>query len=440
MTSQLIMEDVFDKKIEIEFTEKNTSSDSGLVLFKPIISKLGIVDDITKLLHDPRNPLLITHHYSELVEQKLSMMIAGYNDLNDSDFLRKDHIFKLLCKGTKSPVDLASTSTLFRLEDHVSLSEDKKLVELQVRLYLKRNRKRFKKEMKKKGFITISLDLDPTDIEVFGQQEFSFYNGYYKEKCYLPMVISDGTNDDLICGYLRPGTKHACWCLESVLHRMFNIIEEEYPGAHYHLRADSGFQRDSFFNFLERKDNLIYEIALSKNKSLLKMLEDGYNGADITFDEEKNILKLFKEFGYKADSWTIFRRICCKVEINRHGNDHRFIVTNGKMEPKETVDDYNQRANVENRIKELKSQSGGDRLSAEDFSSNFFRFNIACYTLIIFQEFKKKLSGTKFEKNYVSIIREKFIKVAGIIKVSTRRVLIKLSKHYPYQKYWPALV
>ena len=114
-------------------------------------------------------------------------------------------------------------------------------------------------------------------------------------------------------------------------------------------------------------------------------------------------------------------------------------MTNEQMTPLETFESYYQRCNVENRIKELKSYSGGDRLSAHDFSSNFFRFNLACFVLITFQEFKKKLPAGTHETSYVSTIREKFIKIAGIIKISTRRILIQLSANHPSNKFWVPL-
>lgn len=436
MTNELIFEGIFDKKLDIEFSKSDMSSDSGLILFKPILKKLNLISKISDILHDPRHPLYITHSHQELVEQRIAMMIAGYNDLNDNDFLRKDPVFKLFTKGANSSLDLASTPTIFRLDNVVTIAECKKMVELQVDLYLERNQKRFELEIKQNGFLTISLNLDPTDVTTYGEQQLALFNGYYGDKCFLPMVITDGTNGDLICGFLRPGTKHACWCLESILRRLFNRIEEKYGKVHYHVRADSGFQKESFFSFLERKANLTYEIALASNSSLKKITEGCcYTGAEIIFEED-NVLKTYNEFGYKADSWTHFRRVVIKIEINRHGVDVRFIATNGTSSPLKTLESYHQRCNIENRIKELKNHAGGSRLSANEFSSNFFRFSLACFVVICFEEFKKKLTGIKFENCYISTIREKFIKVAGIIKISLRRVLLELSRSHPSNEYW----
>ncbi len=439
MSEQLIFEGVFDKKLEVEFTKDDMSSDSGLLLFKPIMSKLKISERITKIINDPRNPLLITHEQQDLIEQRLALMVCGYNDLNDNDFLRNDPAFKLFSKGATSPLALASTPTMFRLDDRATVAECKQLLKLQVSLYLERNRERFEKEYKEKGSVSIQLHLDPTDVETYGTQQLSLFSGYYHSTCFLPLVITDGDNGDLVCGILRPGNKHACWCLTTILTRLFKMIETSYKNVSYDIKADSGFQSGQFLDFLSRQKNLTYEIALITNKNLLKMVANYYQCAEIVFEEEK-VLKTYQEFGYKADSWSGFRRIVSKTEINRHGCNIRFVVTNKNTSPMETIEDYHSRCNIENRIKELKNYAGGSRLSANDFSSNFFRFNLACFVVISFQEFKKKLAGKEFENSYISTIRERFIKIAGIIKISTRRILLQLSSNHPSNQYWPQLL
>lgn len=434
MTKNVLFKEVFDKKIEIEFSKNNMSSDTGLLLFKPIFKKLKISEKMSKILHDPRNPFYIQHSQHELIEQRLALMICGYNDHNDSDTLRKDPIFKLFSKGANNNFHLASTPTMFRFDDRVTLKECKKLVELQVQLYMERNLKRFDKEYRENGFVTIDMHADPTDVQTYGGQQLALFNAHYSGSCYLPMVIADGVNGDLVCAFLRPGTKHACWCLESVLTRIFKIIEDKYKNVRYNFKADSGFQKESFFSFLEKKENISFEISIATNKRLEKLIDIKYKEEfEMTFEED--VFKIFQEFDYKADSWSKSRRVIVKIEINRHGHTIRYVMTNEKNSPRKIIENYYQRCNVENRIKELKSYSGGSRLSAQEFRSNFFRFNLSCFVLISFQEFKKKLPSNSFETSNVSTIREKFIKIAGVIKITTRRILIQLSANNPCKEY-----
>ena len=52
----------------------------------------------------------------------------------------------------------------------------------------------------------IVLDLDHTDDPTHGQQEFAFYNYYYKSYCYLPLFIFEGLSGALVIG-LPPCTR-----------------------------------------------------------------------------------------------------------------------------------------------------------------------------------------------------------------------------------------
>ena len=62
------------------------------------------------------------------------------------------------------------------------------------------------------------LDFDPTDDRIHGAQHGAFYNGYYREYCFLPLYVFCG--DHLLVSYLRKsnidGAKHV-WAILSLL-------------------------------------------------------------------------------------------------------------------------------------------------------------------------------------------------------------------------------
>ena len=64
------------------------------------------------------------------------------------------------------------------------------------------------KHRKKSRPEKIILDIDSTDDVTHGQQEFSFYHGYYREHMYHPLLLFDGETGDL-CALLRPGNQGA---------------------------------------------------------------------------------------------------------------------------------------------------------------------------------------------------------------------------------------
>jgi len=320
MIEQLEIAGVFSKTITARFCEENTSSDGGLILFKQLDKQFNITSSISDVLSDKRDKRYISHELNDIISQKFYQILAGYEDANDSDFLRRDPIYKMVCrnrkKGDELKEDLASSATISRFENSAGIKELHKLVELMVEHYIKRNQKRFNKELKKKKKITVTFDLDPTNITTYGNQQLSLFNGYYEEKCYLPLIIADGDNGDLIAGILRPGTKHAKFLLSSILERIFQIIEKKYPKVKFIIRADSGFHAPEIFEYLEKRKNVIYKISLIPNEVLKTAVTEEINKADRFYEKDKREIQIYGETEL-ADSYvSTIREKIIKVAVN----------------------------------------------------------------------------------------------------------------------------
>src|SRR5215204_1025364 len=54
----------------------------------------------------------------------------------------------------------------------------------------------------------VLLDFDSTADPTHGDQEGSFYHGYYKQHIYHPLLVFDGQTGHLICVLLRAGNTH----------------------------------------------------------------------------------------------------------------------------------------------------------------------------------------------------------------------------------------
>ena len=448
MANQLILEDLLEKPIHIEFSEKNTTSDAGAIFVSSIIKKMQMHDRISAAVPDPRNQLMVTHEQPEQVHQRLLQLSAGYEDLNDSATLRKDPaLISLVLDGKPKPdkqEELSSSPTLCRMENRFDRSCIEAMATLQVDLYLERNKERFDDALHKRGELLIVMDLDPTDLETHGQQPFAFFNGHYGHTAYLPLVIVDGENGDLITAIPRPGNRHATWFLPQILRKLFARITTTYPQVKFRLRSDSGFQSEKYFAFLEQHPQVqTATVSIATNRSLDKMTQfalQTFKEADEKFNDPKLIH--FGEFGYRADSWSRYRRVVYQISKTYFGaTDVRFYMTLDLESTPEAIKlDYNQRADAENRNKEWKIQAFANRVSGETFLVNAFRMLLSGFSFIIMQELQKKLQGTTLEKSYIQTVREKIIKVAGCIQESTRRVLLILPESYPYQSIWQHLI
>ncbi len=97
----------------------------------------------------------------------------------------------------------------------------------------------------------IVLDLDATDIPLYGHQPERFFHGYYDSYCYLPLYIFAG--DQLLCARLRPANRDAAAGAVEEVSRIVTQLRERWPEVSIVLRADSAFCREELMGWCERE-------------------------------------------------------------------------------------------------------------------------------------------------------------------------------------------
>jgi hypothetical protein len=70
------------------------------------------------------------------------------------------------------------------------------------------------------------LDMDPTEIPVYGEQEQSAYNTHYASTCYHPLLLFN-SGGDCMAAKLRPGNVHSA---DDWKHLLLPEIERTRPG------------------------------------------------------------------------------------------------------------------------------------------------------------------------------------------------------------------
>jgi hypothetical protein len=113
------------RSLVVKFSDLELSSDSGILLARQAEEKVKICHAISKCIKDWRDPRKITHTLEQLVSQRVYQLVGGYEDANDSNFLRHDPIYKMACNRLPVAKEelLASQPTITRLENHVSKAE-----------------------------------------------------------------------------------------------------------------------------------------------------------------------------------------------------------------------------------------------------------------------------------------------------------------------------
>jgi len=430
---QLIFESLFSKEVVADFAGGRITSDAGGLLLRELDQRYRIAENAARCLHDPREGCKVKHDLLTLVRQRLFAIAQGYEDNNDAATLAKDPAFKIMAgKAPEGDGDLASQPTLSRFENRVTAKDLRRLSDRLLELYLKTHPGPRK---------VIVLDMDGTDDPTHGRQQLSFFHGYYEEHMYHPLLVFDGRDGFPLAAVLRPGNTHSSHGALPVLKRLIKKLKQAYPGALILFRADAGFAVPALYSYLEDQPETRYVIGFITNNRLLAKTAPLLLKAQRQYQETGEKQRLFTSFSYQAESWTKPRRIIAKVEYTHLGANQRFVVTNLSRNPQFVYDDiYVLRADVENRIKELKLDIKADRLSCHRFLANQFRLLLHTAAYCLFWLLRHHLQGTELATAQVHTLRLKLLKIGARIRETSRRIWVHLASGYPYRDLLAALL
>ena len=412
------------KRVEVNFAGGIITSDAGLVLLRQAEQKTKLLDALASSMIDQRNSSYTKHSIEEIITQRVFGIACGYEDGNDHKELRKDAMFKIASNKGVEGEDLASPSTICRLENSVKREDLIQMSKVMVEQFIKS----FKKPPK-----SLVLDFDATDDIVHGNQEGKFFHGYYDNYCYLPLYVFCGRR--LLVSYLRAANKDAAYHAWAILKLLVRRFREEWPEIRIIMRADSGFCRHRMLRWCER-ENVYYIIGIARNNRLLKVSEKVIKRSVELFKKTNQKARIFGETRYAAKSWRKERRVIIKAEQLIQGENIRYVVTNLNNKDTKYLYDkiYCQRGDMENRIKEHQLELFGDRTSCHKFLSNQFRLLLASAAYILLEYIRRiGLKGTKLAKAQCGTIRLKLIKIGAIILENTRKILIQMSEHFVYR-------
>lgn len=402
------------------------TSDGGSLLLREVDRATNLVEQFSRALSDPREPGKVRHSNVDLLRQRIFAIATGYEDCNDHDTLRFDPALKAavgLLPGADNA--LASQPTLSRFENRLSASELRRVSDVLFDAYIEAHPKARK---------LVVIDMDSTDDPTHGQQQMSFFHGYYDQHMYHPLLAFDGVTGFPLAAVLRPGNAHASTGAVGILKRLIRRLKQAYPEAIILFRGDAGFAVPDIYDLLD-SEKVLYTIGLITNKLLRKNAKWLSRVAEYRFNQFEKKQRLFTSFQYRAESWKRPRRVIGKVEESSEGSNTRFVVTNIPLaSPDQIYDDiYVGRCEAENRIKELKLYLKSDRLSCSRFKANQFRLLLHTFAFVLLWHLRKNLVGTELATATVETLRLKLLKVGALVKQSVRRVLFIMPRAYPYQ-------
>jgi len=409
------------KNLTVDFQGGEISSDSGLLLLRQLDENLGLTAGLADCLKDRRHQSYTKQSVLDIIRQRVYQIMAGYEDGNDADELRDDPVLKSIAGRLLTDEALASQPTISRFENSVTVKEIYKLSASLLDFYI---------ASKRGNLVKVIIDADATEDPVHGHQQLSFFHGFYENYIYHPLLIYDGETGELITAVLRPGNVHASRRIVAILKRIVKRLKQAFGDIQITVRADAGFAIPELYEFCEA-EGLTYIIGFITNDRILVLGQALIDSARDEYYRSQIKQRLFGEFVYRADSWGRPRRIIIKAEHNELGSNHRFVVTNMAGKPEGLYDFYALRGDCENRIKELKNDLKGDRLSCHRFVANQFRLLLHAAAYVLLTALKKYLQGTVLEKAQIGTIRCKLIKIGARIVQTCRRLRVHLASSYP---------
>lgn len=404
------------------YTDKEVTPWGGLLLVKQFYDRIGMGRMLRLLpLHERGSGRGLEH--SEIVESFLVSIILGANNCSSSSRLGYDKVVKEMFGWKRGMPSQSTLSRFFPKYDGAASDE----------IFSRFNQWWFGNL----GYRNMTLDVDSTVITRFGEQEGAEvgYNPRYKgRKSHHPILAFLAEPKMVVNSWIRAGNCAGSTEFEEFLENTFEMIPREQISL---LRGDNGFCSNRIFNYLEDK-GLAYIISAPMKAGLVdailsqrRWLTTAVKGIDVC------------SITYRARGWSKARRVVvvrkdsavlpqCKGKTLFSEQDdylryrYKALVTTTTLSDELVWKTYNQRADAENQIKELKCEYNiaGFNFHSEWATEFAFRWVTVAYNLMSYVRNAILVSKVS---NRLSTIRYNCIAIAAYLTNTSRRRTLVLS-------------
>ncbi len=402
----------FNRFLRVAFQGSRVTSNGGLILVRELDERLGFGELVEQHLTDSRaNNARLS--FADLLRQSVYSRLAGYEDVNDAERLSQDPALRLIGSEKIWDRGAALTSRLQTFETEM-LAEEGNFAGL-----ARVNRELIGKAEAINSPHRTVLDMDSTEIPVYGEQENSAYNGHFESMCYHPLLLFN-REGDCLAAKLRPGNVHSADDWEELL--LPEIERQQKLGKEVVFRADAAFAKPEIYEVLEER-GVKYAIRIPANDSLERDIAE-LLPRPVGRPSVKPLVE-YKGFLYQAASWSKARRVVAKVEHHQGELFPRvgFIVTNLTLPSRAVVRFYNKRGTAEQWIKEGKQAVKMTRLSSHRFRSNEVRLWLTIIAYNLGNLWRRLALPQRIRNWSLTSLQQRLVKTGG-----------RLVKHARY--YW----
>jgi len=410
-----------DERLILRETQRAVTPFGGIAVFISFLNKIGFAEALRQ--HMPirwKSPNQIEP--ASTFTAFLMAVLVGARRFAHASLLRGDRTLHALLGIERFPTD----DTIRNLFRAFGMGQVQRLYEPLAEWQMQRLPKRTE------GY---TLDLDSTVFERYGQQEGSL-KGHNPRKhgrpSHHPLLAVLSEAHFLLHGWLRSGNCGTSRGVEEFLKEALALWGQRDKIRL--LRADSGFFDDKLLSFLEQR--LLPYIVVAKLTPWVKRAAQRVEQWT-PLDNDYAV----GEFQLQLHSWSIARRFVVIREQVREGRDSvgrklidvpgytfRVFVTSCGAPPQGIWRDYNRRADMENRIAELKHDLGADGFCLKQFFATEAAFRAVLLLFNLLAEFQRATGLPVYREP--ATIRTQILTCGAILGRAGRRLVLHLSQNW----------
>ena len=424
--------------VRADFNGGALSTDFGPLILSGVDRQIQLTHQMVEAFNDQRHPSYIDHPLTDLMAQRIYQIACGYHDANDANALRKDPLFKMGVGRTplEEDQDLASAATFSRLENAATSRDLYRLAQVFVDQFI---------GSYSKVPEVLVLDMDHSEDETHGQQEFSFYNHHYRSHCYLPLFLFEGLSGKFITAVLRSGKRPKGKENAMIIKRVLKRLRDAWPETRIILRGDGHFSNPELMQLALDDPYTDFIFGMTGNSVLAGLAAPYIDAARKIYQLRCRLAKQaeqtipertrsYHEVEYAAQSWPQAFRVILKAEVMSLGDNPRFVVTSLDLPSPEIVyrDLYCARGQDENYIKQIKNDLASDRTSDHSFLANHLRLYFSCAAYVLHHTLRTViLQHTELSNAQPNTVMLRLFKLAVRVLQYKDRIKLQLPSQCP---------
>lgn len=409
------------ERLILRETKRAVTPFGGVAVFVSFLQKIDLVGELRR--HMPvqwKSPNQIDP--TSTFVAFLMTVLVGAKRFAHAAVLRGDQALHALLGMQRFPID----DTIRNLFREFGMGQVQRLYEPLTEWQMQRL------PLRPEGY---TLDLDSTVFERYGKQEGSL-KGHNPRKhgrpSHHPLLAVLSEAHFLLHGWLRSGNCGTARGVEEFLKEALALWGQRQKIRL--LRADSGFFEDQLLSFLEQR-RLPYIVVARLTKWVKRAAQRVEQWRELDDDFAAG------EFRLRLYSWEVERRFVVIRERMREGRDSvgrklidvpgytfRVFVTSCSEAPAEIWRDYNRRADMENRIAELKHDLGADGFCLKEFFATEAAFRAVLLLFNLLSEFQRAVALPAYRAP--ATIRMQVLTCGAILGRAGRRLVIHLSQSW----------